>query len=76
MQQELEKMLSATIIVPMEESAWMIPMVVKDKKICGIHICDDLCKLNGACIQDPLPTPLTDEILENVRGKGSLFSHG
>jgi hypothetical protein len=53
----------------MEESEWISPMVVQDKKTGGIRICMDLRKLNDACLHDPFPTPFTDEVLENVGGQ-------
>jgi hypothetical protein len=62
-------MLEADIIEPVEESKWISPMVVQDKKQGrGIMICVNLRKLNDACLQDPFPTPFTDEVLENVGG--------
>jgi hypothetical protein len=61
-------MLDVGIIVPMEESDWISPMVVQPKKTCDIRICVDLHNLNAACIHDPFPTPFTDEVLENVGG--------
>jgi hypothetical protein len=42
---ELDKMLEAGIIEPVEESEWITPMVVQDKKIGDIRICVDLRKL-------------------------------
>lgn len=51
-----------------EESEWISPMAVKDKKTIGICIFVDLSNLNDACVHGPFPTPLIDEILENVRG--------
>lgn len=63
-------MLVAGIIEPIEESDWVSPMVVQEKKHKGeIHICMDLRKHNNACVNDPFPTPFTDEVLENVGGK-------
>jgi hypothetical protein len=62
-------MLEAGIIEPVEESEWINPMVVQDKKTGGIRICVDLRKLNDACLHDPFPTPFTDEVLENVGGQ-------
>ena len=47
-------------------------MVVQDKKTRGIRICVDLRKLNDACLHDPFPTSLMDEILENV-GEGETY---
>jgi hypothetical protein len=66
---ELDKMLEAGIIEPVEESEWISPMVVQDKKIGEIRTCVDLKKLNDACLHDPFPTPFTDEVLDNVGGK-------
>lgn len=52
--QELDKMLEAGIIEPVEESDWVSPMVVHKKKQNGeIRICVDLRKLNDACV--PIP---------------------
>jgi hypothetical protein len=65
---ELDIMLEAGIIEPVEESEWIIPMVVQDKKTGEIRICVDLKKLNDACLHDPFPTPFIDEVLDNVGG--------
>lgn len=63
-------MLAAGIIEPVEESDWVSPKVVQEKKQKGeICICMDLRKLNGACVNDPFPTPFTNEVLENVGGQ-------
>jgi hypothetical protein len=65
---ELDRMLEARIIEHVEESEWISPMVVQDKKTGEIRICVDLKKLNDACLHDPFPTPFTDEVLDNVGG--------
>jgi hypothetical protein len=57
------------IIEPIEESEWIIPMVVQDKKTREIKIYLDLMKLNDACLHDPFPTPFIDEVLDNVGGQ-------
>ena len=63
-------MITASIIEAVEESEWVSPMVVQDKKAKGeIRICVDLRKLNDASIHDPFPTPFTDEVLDNVGGQ-------
>jgi hypothetical protein len=41
-------MLEDGIIEPVEESEWVSPMVVQEKKQGGIKICVDLGKLNDA----------------------------
>jgi hypothetical protein len=66
---ELDRMMEAGIIEPVEESKWINPMVVQDKKTREIKICVDLRKLNDACLHDPFPTPFTNEVLDNVGGQ-------
>jgi hypothetical protein len=66
---ELDKMLEAGIIEPIEESEWISPMVVQDKKTGEIDICADIRKLNDACLHDPFLTPFTDEVLDNMGGQ-------
>lgn len=67
---ELEKMLAVGIIEPVEESNWVSPMVVQEKKQKDeIRICVDLKKLNDACVHDPFPTAFMDEVLDNVGGE-------
>ena len=67
--QEMDKMIIAGIIEPVEESEWVGPMVVQDKKTKGeIRIYVDLRKLNDASVHDPFPTPFRDEVLDNVGG--------
>ena len=66
---ELDKILEAGIIEPVQESDWVSPMVVQEKKQQDeIKICVVLRKLNDACIHDPFPTTFIDEVLENVGG--------
>ena len=70
--------MEAGIIEPVEESDWVSPMVVQERKQHSeIKICIDLRKLNHACVHDPFPTPFTDKVLENVGGKKAYsFTHG
>ena len=63
-------MLAVGFIEPVEESEWVSPTVVQEKKTKGdIRICVNLRKLNDASIHDPFPTPFTDEVLDNVGGQ-------
>ena len=67
---ELDKMLAACIIEPMEESNWVSPMVVQEKKQKDeIRICVDLRKSNDACVHDPFLNMVTNEVLDNVGGQ-------
>jgi len=62
-------MLEADIIELVEESEWIRPMVVQDKKQGrGIRICINLRKLNDACLDNPFPTLFMYEVLQNVGG--------
>jgi hypothetical protein len=65
---ELDRMFEEGIIEPVEESEWIIPMVVQDKKLGEIRICVYLMKLNDACLHDSFTTPFTDEVIDNVGG--------
>jgi len=65
---EIDRMLEVAVIEPVEESKWVRPMVVHEKKQGGIRVCVDLRKLNDVCLHDPFPTPFTDEVLENIGG--------
>ena len=67
--EEIDRMLEAGIIELVEESKWISPMVVQEKKQGGISICLDLRKLNDSYLHDPFPTPFTDEFLENLGGQ-------
>ena len=62
-------MLNASIIEHVEESKWISPMVVQDKKTRKMCICVDLRKLNNACLHDPFLTSFTNEVLESVEGQ-------
>ena len=61
-------MLDARIIEPVEESEWISPMLVQDKKMGEVHIYVNLRKLNDACMHDPFLTPFIDEVIEGVSG--------
>jgi hypothetical protein len=54
---ELDRMLDAKIIVLVEASDWISPMVVQSKKTLEICICVDLRSLNATCVHDPFLTP-------------------
>ena len=66
----MDRMLDAGIIEPVEESEWIILIVVKYKKDTGeVCICIYLRKLNDAFLHDPFLNPFIDEVLESVRGQ-------
>ena len=66
----MDRMLDVGIIEPIDESEWISPIVIQDKKTIGeVKISVDLRKLNDAFLHDPFPTPFTDEVLEIIRGQ-------
>jgi hypothetical protein len=67
--ENIETMLEVGITETVEESEWIIPMVVQEKKKWGIRICVYLRKLDDAFLHDPFPTHFTNEFVENVGGK-------
>ena len=71
-------MLEASIIKPMEESDWVSPMVVQEKKQKDeIRICVDLRKLNDSYVHDLFSTLFTDKVIDNVGGKEAYsFTYG
>jgi hypothetical protein len=75
---EISWILEVGIIEPVEESDWISLMLIQDKKQGRrIKICVNLRKLNDAFLHDPLPTPFTDEVLDNVGGHESYsFTNG
>jgi hypothetical protein len=66
--EEIYIILEVGITEPVVESEWISLMVIQNKKTSGIDICVDLSKLNDAFLHDLLPTPFTDEVLQNVGG--------
>ena len=67
--EELDKVLVAGIIEPIEEFERVSPMIVQENKTKReIRIYVELRKLNDGCVHDPFPTPFRDEVLDNVGG--------
>jgi len=66
---ELDRILEERVIKPIEESKWVITMVLKDNKTEKINICVGLRKLNDACAHDSFPTLFTNKVLESFRGQ-------
>jgi len=64
---EIDKMLITRLIFPVDESRWIIPIFIQDKKdFEDIRVCVDYHILNNAYVYDPFPTPFNDEVLDNV----------
>ena len=65
---ELIQMLEPWIIISMEDSDWIIQMVVQLRNTCDLRICVDMRNLNVVCVHDPFSTPFIDEVMKNVGG--------
>ena len=76
---EIDSMLAACIIYPIDQSKWASPMVVQPKKHdpTKLRICVDFRDLNKVTLTDSFPTPYVDEILNEVAGHECyLFTDG
>ena len=65
---EVNKLLRAGFIYPVENSEWVSPMVVMPKKNGKWRVCVDYKPLNAATKRDHFPLPFQDEILNEVAG--------
>ena len=74
-QVDLQKLEAAKIIVPVEHSEWLSPMVIAPKKQTtnNIRVCVDFCALNKVTIKDGFPMLFFKRVLEDVAGH-SLYS--
>ena len=68
MKKEIENMLAARIIYPINQSKWEIPMVVQPKNHdpTKMRICVDFRELNKVTLTYPFLTQFADEILNEV----------
>ena len=66
--EDLEKLLKAGFIEPVDQATWLSSIVVVPKKNSKLRICIDFRRLNAATKKDPYPLPFTDEVLDMVIG--------
>jgi hypothetical protein len=71
--EEIDQLLEAGFIYPVNNSEWVSPIVVVSKKLGAdgkmkIRVCQDFWKLNSATKKDYFPLPFTDIILDHVAG--------
>ena len=66
--EDLEKLLKASFIEPVDQATWLSPIVVVPKKNGKLRICVDFRRFNAATKKDPYPLPFTDEVLNTVIG--------
>ena len=65
---EIDNILAAGIIYPIDQLEWASPIVVQPKKHdpTKLRICVNFRDLNKVTLIDPFPTPYADEILNEV----------
>ena len=63
---EVQKLLKAGFIYPVEDLEWVSPVVVIPKKNGKWRVCVDYKPLNVATKRDHFPLPFLDEILNEV----------
>ena len=68
LREEVDKLLSAGFIYPVETAEWVSPVVVAPKKDGKWRICVDFKPLNAATKKDPYSLPFIDQILDSVAG--------
>lgn len=56
--QDIDKLLEASFIAPVEEASWLSPIVIVPKKNGKLRICVDFRKLNATTKKDPTFYPL------------------
>lgn len=66
--EEIENLITSSIIEAMEESEWVSPMVINIKKDGRIRIFFYFKDLYAVCVIDLFLTPFIEEILEGVVG--------
>jgi len=66
---EIDKMLDVGIIFSFDEANCISPIVIQNEKdVTKIRVCVEYRSMNNACVHDLFPTPLSDEVLDNVVG--------
>ncbi len=66
--EELDKLLEAGFIKPMETTEWVSPVVLTLKKNGKLRVCVNYKALNKIIKKDQYPLPFCEEILEEVAG--------
>ena len=72
--EELDKLLEAGFIYPVNNSEWVSPIVIVPKKTGAdgkvkIRVCQDFRKLNASTKKDHFPLPFIDLVLDHVAGQ-------
>ena len=66
LREEVDNLLKADFIYPVDTTEWVSPTVVAPKKDGRWRVCVDFKPLNAATRKDPYPLPFIDQILDSV----------
>ncbi len=66
MKEDLNKLLDARFIYPIDTMQWLSPLVIVPKKNGKFKICVDYRKLNTLTRKDPFPLPFLDLVLDMI----------
>lgn len=70
---EIEKLLEARFIKPIQHPTWLANIVLVRKKNGQIHCCVDFRDLNKACPKDDFPLPYIDNPIDATTGHERFF---
>ncbi|MCO5564969.1 hypothetical protein L7F22_018639 [Adiantum nelumboides] len=68
LKEEVDKLLNAGFIVPVDNTEWVSPVVVTPKEDGRWRVCIDYKPLNAVTKKDPYPLPFIDQLLDAVAG--------
>ncbi|MCO5555449.1 hypothetical protein L7F22_008994 [Adiantum nelumboides] len=68
LKEEVDKLLNAGFIVPVDNAEWVSPVVVTPKKDGRWRVCIDYKPSNAVTKKDPYPLPFIDQLLDTVAG--------
>ncbi|MCO5578584.1 hypothetical protein L7F22_032428 [Adiantum nelumboides] len=68
LKEEVDKILKAGFIVPIDNAEWVSPVVITPKKDGHWRVCIDYKPLNAVTKKDPYPLPFIDRLLDAVAG--------
>ncbi|XP_060190734.1 uncharacterized protein LOC132620012 [Lycium barbarum] len=67
-EEEVQRLLDAGSIRPVDHTEWMLNVVVVPKKNGKLRMCVDFTDLNKACLKDPFPLPHIDQMIDATAG--------
>lgn len=66
--EEIQRLLDARFIRPVDRYTWLSPIVVVPKKNGKLRVYIDYRKLNECMVKDPFPIPFLESSLDQVAG--------